>query len=419
MMVALRRKIREYYGGRRVAEVVPLGDRGSLLEVLGASTRLGLTSFGGPIAHLGYFREEYVVRRKWIDEAHYADLVALCQFLPGPASSQVGMALGIMRAGLLGGLVAWLGFTLPSAIVLVAFAYGVQAFGVADAGWLHGLKVVAVAVVAQAVWGMGRNLAADRTRASFAIAAALVVLASRTALTQILVIVVAGVLGWLMLPAARSATTTVGRVAVRRGIAVGALILFAALLIGLPLARAAYPGHALAVFDSFYRAGSLVFGGGHVVLPLLQAEVVPPGWVTNEEFIAGYGAAQAVPGPLFTFSAYLGAVMHQPPSGVLGGAWALVAVFLPSFLLVVGALPFWEQLRARAGFQSALVGINAAVVGLLLAALYDPVWSSAIKGPADFGLALLAFGLLMFWRLPPWLVVLTAALGGAAIARLA
>jgi chromate transporter len=399
---------------------VPLGDRdGSLLEVLGASTRLGLTSFGGPIAHLGYFREEYVVRRKWIDEAHYADLVALCQFLPGPASSQVGMALGIMRAGVLGGLVAWLGFTLPSAIALVAFAYGVQAFGVADAGWLHGLKVVAVAVVAQAVWGMGRNLAADRRRGSFAIAAALVVLASRTALTQVLVIAVAGVLGWLLLPAPASRATTTGRVAVRRGLAIGALVLFVGLLIGLPVARAAFPGHALAVFDSFYRAGSLVFGGGHVVLPLLQAEVVPPGWVTNEEFIAGYGATQAVPGPLFTFSAYLGAVMHQPPSGVLGGAWALVAVFLPSFLLVVGALPFWERLRARAGFQSALAGINAAVVGLLLAALYNPMWSSAIKGPADFGLALLAFGLLMFWRLPPWLVVLAAALGGAGIARLA
>jgi chromate transporter len=235
----------------------------------------------------------------------------------------------------------------------------------------------------------------------------------------VLVIAVAGVLGWLLLPAPASRATTTGRVAVRRGLAIGALVLFVGLLIGLPVARAAFPGHALAVFDSFYRAGSLVFGGGHVVLPLLQAEVVPPGWVTNEEFIAGYGATQAVPGPLFTFSAYLGAVMHQPPSGVLGGAWALVAVFLPSFLLVVGALPFWERLRARAGFQSALAGINAAVVGLLLAALYNPMWSSAIKGPADFGLALLAFGLLMFWRLPPWLVVLAAALGGAGIARLA
>ena len=397
-----------------------MSDRGrSLLEVAGASTRLGLTSFGGPVAHLGYFRDEYVVRRRWIDEAHYADLVALCQFLPGPASSQVGMALGIMRAGLLGGLVAWLGFTLPSAIILVAFAYGVQAVGVAEAGWLHGLKVVAVAVVAQAVWGMGRNLAADRPRASLAIAAALVVLASRTAVLQVLVIVLAGVLGWLLLPAPAATAPAHRRVAIRRGVAIGALALFLGLLIGLPIARVAIPDHALAVFDSFYRAGSLVFGGGHVVLPLLQAEVVPPGWVTNEEFIAGYGAAQAVPGPLFTFSAYLGAVMHEPPTGWLGAAWALVAVFLPSFLLIVGALPFWERLRARRGFQSALAGINAAVVGLLLAALYDPVWTSAINGPADFGLALLALGLLMFWRLPPWLVVLIAALGGAGIARLA
>jgi chromate transporter len=389
---------------------------GSVLEVLGASTRLGLTSFGGPIAHLGYFRDEYVVRRRWIDEAHYADLVALCQFLPGPASSQVGMALGIMRAGLLGGCAAWLGFTLPSAVLLIAFAYGLQAVGVADAGWLHGLKVVAVAVVAQAVWGMGKSLAADRPRASLAIAAALVVLASRTAITQVAVIVLAGVLGWMLLGAPAATATPPGRIAISRRVAIAALILFLGLLVGLPIARAVAPGQALAVFDSFYRAGSLVFGGGHVVLPLLQAEVVPPGWVTNAEFIAGYGAAQAVPGPLFTFSAYLGAVMHEPPNGWIGGAWALFAVFLPSFLLIVGALPFWEVLRYRAGFQAALRGINAAVVGLLLAALYDPVWSSAIKGPADFGLALVAFGLLMFWRLAPWLVVLIAAVGGAVIA---
>ena len=388
----------------------------SLLEVLGASTRLGLTSFGGPIAHLGYFRDEYVVRRRWIDEAHYADLVALCQFLPGPASSQVGMALGIMRAGLLGGVAAWLGFTLPSAVALVVFAYGLQAVGVGDAGWLHGLKVVAVAVVAQAVWGMARSLAADRERASLAIVAALAVLASRTAATQVLVIVLAGILGWMILPAAGTSTTTRERVPIRKGVAIGALALFFGLLVVLPIARHVAPGQALAVFDSFYRAGSLVFGGGHVVLPLLQAEVVPPGWVTNEEFIAGYGAAQAVPGPLFTFAAYLGAVTHQPPNGWIGASWALVAVFLPSFLLIVGALPFWELLRARASFQAALRGINAAVVGLLLAALYDPVWSNAIKDHADFGLALIAFGLLMFWRLAPWLVVLLTAVGGAVIA---
>ncbi len=393
--------------------------RASLGEVLAASTRLGLTSFGGPIAHLGYFREEYVVKRRWIDEAHYADLVALCQFLPGPASSQVGIALGIMRAGLLGGVVAWLGFTLPSAIALVAFAYGVQAAGLADSGWLHGLKVVAVAVVAQAVWGMARNLTPDRERISLAFLAAIAVLASRTALVQVLIIIVAGIAGRIILPAEGAAGTPRQPVSVSRGTAVVALVLFVALLVGLPIARQIAPGQPLAVFDSFYRAGSLVFGGGHVVLPLLQTEVVPPGWITNEEFVAGYGAAQAVPGPLFTFAAYLGAVMHQPPNGWIGAAWALVAVFLPSFLLVIGALPFWELLRVRPGFQAALRGINAAVVGLLLAALYDPVWTSAITSHADFGLALVAFGLLTFWRLPPWLVVLIAAAGGALIGTIA
>ena len=388
----------------------------ALLEVLAASTRLGLTSFGGPVAHLGYFRDDYVVRRRWIDEARYADLVALCQFLPGPASSQVGMAIGILRAGLLGGVVAWLGFTLPSAIVLVAFAYGLGASGVTDAGWLHGLKVVAVAVVAQAVWGMARTLAPDRTRASLAVVAALAVLASRTATTQVLVIGLAAVLGRMLLSAAPASSTTTDRVPVGKATGIFALVLFVALLVALPIARQLTPGHALAVFDSFYRAGSLVFGGGHVVLPLLQAEVVPPGWVTGEQFVAGYGAAQAVPGPLFTFAAYLGAVMREPPNGWVGAAWALVAIFLPSFFLVVGALPFWELLRARASFQAALRGINAAVVGLLLAALYDPVWTSAVKSRADFGLALVAFGLLMFWRLPPWLVVALTAAGGALIA---
>jgi chromate transporter len=395
------------------------GAAGSLVEVLGASLRLGLTSFGGPVAHLGYFREEYVLRRRWLDEAHYADLVALCQFLPGPASSQVGMALGILRAGWLGGVVAWLGFTLPSAVALVAFAYGLQTMGLADAGWLHGLKVVAVAVVAQAVWGMGRTLAADRARASLAIVAAIVVLTSRTATVQVVVILAAGLLGWIFLPAPGTGVTPPKRAPIGKGLAIAALATFVVLLVGLPIARQLAPGPSLAVFDSFYRAGSLVFGGGHVVLPLLQAEVVPPGWVTTEAFIAGYGAAQAVPGPLFTFAAYLGAVMHQPPHGWSGAAWALVAVFLPSFLLVVGALPFWELLRFRASFQAALRGINAAVVGLLLAALYDPVWSSAIAGPADFGLALVAFALLMFWRVPPWLVVILSAAGGALTAVLA
>jgi chromate transporter len=395
------------------------GSLPAVLEVFGVALRLGLTSFGGPVAHLGYFREEYVVRRKWLDDAHYVDLVALCQFLPGPASSQVGMAIGISRAGLLGGLAAWLGFTLPSALALVIFAYGMQAAGVADAGWLHGLKVVAVAVVAQAVWGMARNLAADRQRASLMIVAAVVVVSARTAAVQILVIVAAGLAGWWLLRGAGAGAVTAMRVPIGKGLAIGALAIFFGLLVGLPLARQVVPGHALAVFDSFYRAGSLVFGGGHVVLPLLQAEVVPPGWVTNEEFLAGYGAAQAVPGPLFTFAAYLGAVMHQPPTGWAGAGLALAAVFLPSYLLIVGALPFWELLRRRPGVQAALAGVNAAVVGVLLAALYDPVWRSAIKDPADFALALVAFGLLMFWRLAPWLVVAISAAGGVAIAGLA
>lgn len=390
----------------------------SPLEVLGVATRLGLTSFGGPIAHLGYFREEYVVRRRWLDERSYADLVALCQFLPGPASSQVGIAIGMLRAGLLGGLAAWLGFTLPSALLLTLFAYGVRAAGVGDAGWLHGLKVVAVAVVAQAVWGMARSLAFDRERATIAILAAVVALLWPSALGQVLIIAVAGVVGWRLLSATASPLALGVRAPFGHRLALASWATFVGLLVGLPLLRRAVPFEAVAVFDSFFRAGSLVFGGGHVVLPLLQAEVVPPGWVTREQFVAGYGAAQAVPGPLFTFAAYLGALIEPGPNGWRGAALALVAVFLPSFLLVMGTLPLWEALRTRAGFQAALQGINAAVVGLLLAALYQPVWTSAIMGPADFGLALVAFGLLALWRWPPWLVVVLTALGGAALAQL-
>ncbi|MGH7278129.1 MAG: chromate efflux transporter, partial [Candidatus Rokuibacteriota bacterium] len=362
------------------------GPRSAVLEVLAAATRLGLTSFGGPIAHLGYFREEYVVRRRWLDEATYADLVALCQFLPGPASSQVGIAVGIVRAGLLGGVAAWLGFTLPSAIALVVFAHGVRAVDVSDAAWLHGLKIVAVAVVAQAVWGMARSLCPDRARATIAVLAALAVLAWPAAWGQVAVIAVAGIVGWRFLPAPAVAAVSPTPLPIGRGVAIGALGVFFALLVGVPLLRHVTASATVAVFDSFYRAGALVFGGGHVVLPLLQAEVVPPGWVSNEAFVAGYGAAQAVPGPLFTFAAYLGAVMQRPPSGWLGAGLALGAVFLPSFLLVVGTLPFWQALRSRAAWQAALRGINAAVVGLLLAALYQPVWTSAIESAADFGL---------------------------------
>jgi len=387
-----------------------------VLEVLRVATRLGLTSFGGPVAHLGYFREEYVARRHWLDEATYADLVALCQFLPGPASSQVGIAIGITRAGLLGGVAAWLGFTLPSAIALVAFAYGLRGLGVTDAGWLHGLKVAAVAVVALAVWGMARSLAPDRERATIAIVSAVCALLWPTGVGQVVIITAAALVGLRLLPGAAAALTTRRPMAVGRGTGAAMLTLFFVLLIVLPVVRQLVGSQALAVFDSFFRVGSLVFGGGHVVLPLLQAEVVPPGWVTGEEFVAGYGAAQAVPGPLFTFAAYLGAVMGPRPNGLAGAALALVAIFLPSFFMVVGALPFWDALRGRASFQSALRGVNAAVVGLLLAALYHPVWASAIQGPADVGLALAAFGLLAFWKAPPWLVVIFAAAGGALIA---
>lgn len=393
------------------------GSEGSFLEVLGIFTRLGLTSFGGPVAHLGYFREEFVQRRKWIDDQSYADMVALCQFLPGPASSQVGIAMGIMRAGFRGALAAWLGFTLPSAIALILFAYGVTALaGTADAGWLNGLKIVAVAVVAQAVWGMATTLAPDRPRATIAILAAIAVLAWQVPVIQVAVILVAGLVAWRFFPRGETVPALPLRFAISRTAGMICWGLFFGLLVGLPLLRQVVDAQPLNIIDSFYRSGSLVFGGGHVVLPLLQAEVVPTGWVSNEDFIAGYGAAQAVPGPLFTFAAFLGTVAAIGPGGFLGGALALLAIFVPSFLLVIGALPFWDQLRSRASIQTALRGINAAVVGILLAALYDPVFTSAINEVGDFALALLAFGLLVFWKMPPWLVVILTAFGGAALA---
>jgi chromate transporter len=400
-------------------EVAPGQSQGTFLEVLGVSTRLGMTSFGGPIAHLGYFHEEYVKRRKWIDEQSYADLVALCQFLPGPASSQVSMAIGIARAGLPGGFAAWLGFTFPSALALIAFALGIGALATtADSGWLHGLKVVAAAVVAQAVWGMARSLCPDRERATIAIFTSIVTLLWPTAIGQLSSIAIATGIGLMILPQPAHSSLSHMRFPVKRSTGIAAWIILFALLLGLPLLRQIAPSHALEVFDSFFRVGSLVFGGGHVVLPLLQTEVVGPGWVTNEQFVAGYGAAQAVPGPLFTFAAYLGAVMGPEPNGSTGAILALVAIFLPSFLLIAGALPFWDLLRSLPVLQSALKGVNAAVVGLLLTALYTPVWTSAIHSPADFGLGLVAFGLLMFWKCPPWLVVVATAFGGEIIARI-
>jgi len=378
--------------------------------------KLGLTSFGGPVAHLGYFRDEFVVRRRWLDEPAYADLVALCQFLPGPASSQVGLAIGLSRAGYLGALAAWTAFTLPSAIALVLFAYGVEALGgLANSAWLHGLKIAAVAVVALAVLGMMRGLAPDRPRATLAVASAVIALAVPTAAGQVAAIAPGGVAGLFFLHSAQASAAPASLpLTVSRWEGAAALAAFFLLLLGLPLLATQSGSLPLQLFDSFYRSGSLVFGGGHVVLPLLQAEVVPRGWVSNDAFLAGYGAAQAVPGPLFTFAAYLGAVI----GGWGTAALCLIAVFLPSFLLVVGALPYWETIRRKALAQAALKGVNAAVVGLLLAALYHPVWTAGITDAKDFALASMAFLLLFMWQAPPWLVVILSAVGAGALAML-
>lgn len=386
----------------------------ALLEVLAVSTKLGLTSFGGPIAHLGYFHDEYIRRRKWMDERSYADLVALCQFLPGPASSQVGIGIGVIRAGLLGGLIAWLGFTLPSVIVLVLFACLLQGFDIGEAGWIHGLKIVAVAIVAHAILGMGQKLTPDRNRATIAIIAASVTLLWQTAFSQAILIVAAGIIGlWLYRKTAIPDAPNLS-VSVSRGFAVICLIIFFGLLIALPLLRQFFTSGWVPLFDSFYRAGSLVFGGGHVVLPLLEREMVPTGWVSSEDFIAGYGAAQAVPGPLFTLAGYLGAMAN----GLSGALIATAAIFLPAFLLILGALPFWNSLRKSTKIQGALNGINAAVVGILLAALYNPLWITAILAPADFALAAILFIMLVFWKTPPWIVVVSGAAGGMMISLL-
>lgn len=386
---------------------------GSAVEVFTVFLKLGLTSFGGPIAHLGYFRNELVVRRRWINEAGYADLVALCQFLPGPSSSQVGFALGVLRGdGLIGGLAAWFGFTMPSAIILFAFALGAAGFAgpIAD-GLLHGLKLVAVAVVAQAIWGMAKTLTPDLKRAIIAVTALAIVVFIDGTIGQISAIGLGALAGlWLcraQVPAlAGHISFPVSR---RRGALM--LALFAILLLILPLLVGATGSQTVALFDAFYRSGALVFGGGHVVLPLLQAEVVTPGWVSNEAFLAGYGFAQAVPGPLFTFAAYLGAVMGPEPSNLTGAAIALIAIFLPGLLLVYAMLPFWDALRRRPVAQSATRGANAAVVGILVAALYDPVWTSAVLAPADFALALTGF-LLLTVNTPPWIVVALLAAAG-------
>src|SRR6266852_3480000 len=375
----------------------------SAWSVFAVFLRLGLTSFGGPIAHLGYYRTEFVERRRWLSEAAYADLVALCQLLPGPASSQVGFAVGLSRGGLLGGVAGWLGFTLPSAVAMVLFAHGAAALtGPLSAGLLHGLQVAAVAVVAQAVWSMARSLCPDRPRATIAVVATLIVTAAPTAIGQIAAIL-AGAIAGAWLP--------------REALAVAALVVFALFLIGLPIAAAVWAVPALAVADALYRAGALVFGGGHVVLPLLHASVVEPGWVSEDAFLSGYGAAQAVPGPLFTFAAYLGAVVSASPHGLAGAALGLFAIFLPGVLILMGALPFWESLRMRPGAPAMMRGINAAVVGLLGAALYNPVWTSSVKTPGDFGIALVGFVLLTAWRAPPLVVVGIGAVSGLAFAQ--
>ena len=391
--------------------------QGTPAEVLAVFLRLGLTSFGGPIAHLGYFRDELVTRRRWLDDATYADLVALCQFLPGPASSQVGFALGMMRAGWPGALAAFAGFTLPSAVALVVFALtAARLSGPLGDGALHGLKLVAVAIVAQAVWGMARTLCPDRQRAAIAVAAVAVLAFVPGAFGMVGAILTGAALGLALGPAAVPGPGTGAALAVPipRWVALGALAAFLGLLVLLPLAAGL--GQGWAVADGFYRAGALVFGGGHVVLPLLQAATVAPGWVAPDAFLAGYGAAQAVPGPLFTFAAYLGAVLGPAPNGIAGAALALGAIFLPGFLILVAALPFWDRFRSMAPAQSVMQGANAAVVGILGAALYTPVLTGAVADLRDLALALACFVLLTAWRAPPWLVVILAALGGVGLA---
>lgn len=398
-------------GEAALADTAP--GKGSALEVLLAFLKLGLTSFGGPVAHLGYFRAEFVQRRRWLDDQRYSDLLALCQFLPGPASSQVGIALGLGRAGWPGAFAAWIGFTTPSAIALILFAYGVaQGSLLVQSGAVHGLKVVAVAIVAQAVMGMARSLCPDRTRAGVAVVAALIVLALPGSAGQIAAIVAGAMVGRWALPLQRWPAARPDDFGVRRSTGACLLGIFLVLLLLLPAASALLPDPVLSAVSAFYQAGALVFGGGHVVLPLLQASVVPSGLVSNDAFLAGYAAAQAVPGPLFTFAAYLGAVMPGPLGGWGGGLTMLIAIFAPAFLLVTGALPFWEALRQRDSIRRTTAGINAAVVGLLGAALYDPVWTSAIHSRLDFALALAAFGLLVYAKLPPVLVVALAAVAG-------
>jgi chromate transporter len=386
---------------------------GTVADVFAAFLRLGLTSFGGPIAHLAYFREEFVSRRRWISDDAYAELVSLCQFLPGPASSQVGIALGYLRAGLPGSIAAWLAFTLPSAALMTLFAVGLTHYGdVADAGWLHGLKVFAVAIVAHAVWGMGRALCPDFARRAIAVAVAAALLFAPLPAMQVAAMVLAGLAGAMWLRSVVSGSHRPLEIPVPRAGAGAALVVFGLLLAGLPALALATGVNLLELFSAFYRAGALVFGGGHVVLPLLQAELVPAGWITNDAFLAGYAAAQVVPGPLFTFAAFLGAAIPLP-GGVAGAAIAVAGIFLPAFLLVLGALPFWQGLLQRPRLRAAVAGVNAGVVGILLAALITPVGSTALRSTADAALAVLALAALMTRRAPIWSVAAGCAIVGA------
>ncbi|MGN8845801.1 chromate transporter [Niallia sp. HCP3S3_B10] len=381
----------------------------TFLEILLISTKLGFTSFGGPVAHLGYFHNEYVRRRKWLDEKSYADLVALCQFLPGPASSQVGIGIGILRGGLLGGIISFLGFTLPSVIALMIFASVIEVLDIENAGWIHGLKIVAVAIVAHAILGMAKNLTPDLKRKTIALFALVLTLLWQSVFSQVGVIIFSALIGYFLYK-----QQTMQQVQeevtfpISKRVASVSLLLFFALLFLLPVIRELFTYPWIAMFDSFYRSGSLVFGGGHVVLPLLEREFVPGGWLSEEAFLAGYGATQAVPGPLFTFAAYIGTVLN----GWGGGLLATFAIFLPAFLLVVGTLPFWNSFRKNTKIQGALMGVNAAVVGILIAAFYHPIWTSSVLQASDFAFAAILFSMLVYWKLPSWIIVITGVVGG-------
>lgn len=402
-------KITNYFGGLSLKKGQQLKNRTNFLEIFLISTKLGFTSFGGPVAHLGYFYDEYVRRRKWLDEKSYADLVALCQFLPGPASSQVGIGIGILRGGLLGGIISFLGFTFPSVIALMIFARMIDVLDIGNAGWIHGLKIVATAIVAHAILGMAKNLTPDLKRKTIALFALILTLLWQSVFSQVGVIILSAIIGYFLYKQqVRQQNQVDISFPISKQVASVSLVLFFSLLFLLPIIREVFSYQWIAMFDSFYRSGSLVFGGGHVVLPLLEREFVPGGWLSEASFLAGYGATQAVPGPLFTFAAYIGTVLN----GWGGGLLATFAIFLPAFLLIVGTLPFWNFVRKNPKIQGVLMGVNAAVVGILVSSFYQPIWTSSISDASDFAFAAILFSMLVYWKLSPWIVVITGALGG-------